>query len=303
MSSQEIPAQARYMPMILDALRDQGGSAKASSVKNWISNKLANMGVDVPQETLSSGADKFTNDVQWARMYLVKAGFVEPKSNSGHGVWKLTGLGWTTAMTPEQAVQAMAGHATAKKTEPPPEDNGQQSLPGLIEYRKKLHDILKDLKDTGFERLCRHIMAVTGIENAVVTGKSGDGGIDGQGYMAFGQASLVKVMISWQCKRFKDSKVGSTDVRNFRGSMDGKAIFGMIFTTSHFTDEAIKEAQRTGSIRVELVDVEKLVDVMCENEIGVTRTMQPVYTINDNFFETYKNPPQSVNPAQMELKP
>lgn len=66
--SQEIPAQARYMPMILDALRDQGGSAKASSVKGWIAIKLANGGVDVPQETLNSGADKFTNDVQWARI-------------------------------------------------------------------------------------------------------------------------------------------------------------------------------------------------------------------------------------------
>ena len=291
------------MPMILDALRDQGGSAKASSVKNWISNKLANLGVDVPQETLQSGADKFTNDVQWARMYLVKAGFIEPKTASGHGIWKLTGLGWSTAMSAEQAALTFSGHTESKKSEPPPEDDGQQSLPGLIEHRKKLHDILKGLTDTGFERLCRHIMAVTGIENAIVTGKSGDGGIDGQGYMAFGPASLVKVMISWQCKRFKDGKVGSADVRNFRGSMDGKAIFGMVFTTSHFTDEAIKEAQRPGSIRVELVDVEKLVDVMCENDIGVARTMRPIYTVDDGFFETYKNPPTSVNHAQMELKP
>ena len=298
-----MPAQAKYMPLILDALRDQGGSAKASAVKDWLANKLAHLGIDVPQETLNSGADKYSNDVQWARMYLVKAGFIEPKIVSGHGMWKLTGLGWSTAMTPAQSMQAMSGHAPAKKTEQPPDDDGQQSLPGLMEHRKALHDILVNLNDTGFERLCRHIMAATGIDNAIATGKSNDGGIDGQGFMAFGPASLVKVMIAWQCKRFKDGKVGAADVRNFRGSMDGKSIFGMIFTTSHFTDQAIKEATRQGSMRVELVDVEKLIDVMCESEIGVTRTMQPVFKVKTDFFTDYKNPTPSVNPAQMELKP
>ena len=86
MTTQEIPAQARYMPMILDALRDLGGSAKASSVKDWVATKLAESGKELPTGHLASGAPKFPNDLQWARFYLLNAGYLEPKAVSGHGV-------------------------------------------------------------------------------------------------------------------------------------------------------------------------------------------------------------------------
>lgn len=144
-------------------------------------------------------------------------------------------------------------------------------------------------------------MARTGVEPDISQGKSGDGGVDGYGCMAFGPASLVKVTVAWQCKRYADGKVTSPQVRDFRGAIDGKAVFGMIFTTSDFTPEAIKEAQRPGSTRIELIGVEKLIEVLCENEMGVIKTMRPVFTVDDGYFDEYKNPPKSANQAQMEL--
>ena len=156
----DIPAQARYMPMILDALRVLGGSAKAASVKDAVATKLADLGENIPTETLKSGAQRFPNDLQWGRFYLINAGYIEPKAVSGHGIWKLTGLGWSTVMTTEQAITALAGQPP--QAEQPPDADPQASLPGTVDFRKQLFDILKSLTPLGFERLCREVMACTG---------------------------------------------------------------------------------------------------------------------------------------------
>ena len=180
--------------------------------------------------------------------------------------------------------------------EPAPDPDAQMELPGTDDPKNQLRKILKGMTFTGFERLCRDIMTRTGVDGAVATGKAGDGGIDGDGYMTVGPASLVKLKIAWQCKRYKDGAVGSQAIRDFRGSMDGKVLFGMIFTTSEFTADAIKEAQRPGATRIELIDVERLVGVLCDNGIGV----KTVVAVDDKFFNQYQHPTES---AQMELKP
>lgn len=302
MTSQEIPAQARYMPLILEALRDIGGSAKASSVKDWVAAKLAEDGVEIPSETLASGAPKFPNDLQFSRLFLVNAKLLEEKSVSGYGKWKLTGLGWSTVLTPEDAMALMTSSAkqSGGKTEPIPAP--QMTIPETEDEKSQLYGILKGMDPGGFERLCSRIMEVTGVSVDVANGKSGDGGVDGFGRMPFGPASLVKVTVAWQCKRFVDGNVTSSAVRDFRGAIEGKAIFGMIFSTSGFTADAKKEAQRPGSTRIELLDVERLVAVICENEMGVAKVMQPVYTVDPKYFEEFKNQ-KSANQAQMELKP
>jgi len=289
------------MPLILEALRTIGGSAKASTVRDWVTVKLADMGVEIPTDTLASGAPKFPNDLQFARLHLVNASLLETKAVSGHGIWKLSGLGWSTVLTPESALAIMnAPKPAGTQQEPIPDP--QTTIPETEDEKSQLYSILKGLHATGFERLCSAIMAQTGVEPDVTQGKSGDGGVDGYGRMAFGPASLVKVTVAWQCKRYAGGKVTSPQVRDFRGAIDGKAMFGMIFTTSDFTPDAVKEAQRPGSTRIELIGVEKLIEVLCENDMGVTKVMRPVYTVDDSFFEEYKHPTPSANPAQMELK-
>lgn len=285
------------MPLILEALNKLGGSAKASSVKDAVATKMAENGEEIPVGATKSGAPKFNNDLQWARFYLLNAGYLEPKTVSGHGIWKLTGLGWSTVMTTEQALAAYSGLKPAgAEVEAAPDLDSQLELPGTEDHKSQLRKILKEMTFTGFERLCRDIMTRTGVDGATATGKTCDGGIDGDGYMTVGPASLVKMKIAWQCKRYKDGTVGSQAIRDFRGSMDGKVLFGMIFTTSQFTAEAIKEAQRPGATRIELIDVERLKGVLSDNGIGV----KTVVAVDEQFFAQYK---KAADSAQMELKP
>jgi restriction system protein len=69
------------------------------------------------------------------------------------------------------------------------------------------------LKPDAFERLAQRILREAGFTKVQVTGKSGDGGIDGIGIL---RVNLVSFVVLFQCKRYKNS-VGSGSVRDFRG--------------------------------------------------------------------------------------
>lgn len=67
----------------------------------------------------------------------------------------------------------------------------------------------------------------------------------------------------------------------------GRADKGIILTTGSFTSDARKEAVRDGVPPIELVDGEKLVNMLEELELG----LKPVraYQIDQSFFEEFKD--------------
>jgi restriction system protein len=69
--------------------------------------------------------------------------------------------------------------------------------------------------------------------------------------------------------------------------MMGRADKGIILTTGSFTAEARKEAVRDGVPPIELVDGEKLVDMLEELELG----LKPVraYQVDQSFFDEFKD--------------
>ena len=127
-----------------------------------------------------------------------------------------------------------------------------------IDYQSELLDILKSLPPNGFERICQRLLRESGFEQVNVTGRSGDGGIDGIGVLQVNPFVSFKVL--FQCKRYQGS-VGSSTIRDFRGAMMGRADKGIIMTTGTFTMDAKKEARRDGVTPIELVDGEKLVEM------------------------------------------
>ena len=102
-----------------------------------------------------------------------------------------------------------------------------------------------------------------------VTGKSGDGGIDGVGVL---RVNLLSFHVLFQCKRFKGS-VGASVVRDFRGAMVGRADKGLILTTGTFSADARKEATRDGAPAIDLVDGDALCDLLRATRIGVAVTL------------------------------
>jgi restriction system protein len=152
---------------------------------------------------------------------------------------------------------------------------------------------VKALPAKGFEELCRYLLLESGFEEVTVTGRSGDEGIDGHGVLRVGK--LVSMKVLFQCKRYKDS-VGPAVVRDFRGSLAGRAEKGIILTTGYFTGPAEQEARREGVVPVELVDGERLVELFEEMEIGL-KNPRTVFDVDDEFFARFRGGNTSPAPS------
>jgi restriction system protein len=280
----------RYFGPILDALRTLGGSATPGEVIDQIARDLA-ISDAVQNELLSSGQLRFPNQVAWARFYLTREGLLEA---SRRGIWSLTEKGRATTLSPEQArdlfqkwTRVFAQERKQRKSEAPEheEETAPSSEPPAapVGYREQLLRLLLALPAAGFERLCQRLLRESGFVQVVVTGRSGDGGIDGYGTLEVNP--LVSFKVLFQCKRYQDA-VSSPHVRDFRGAMQGRADKGIILTTGSFTADARREASRDGVPPIELVDGQKLIDMFVKLELGV----RPVtaYELDHAFFEEFK---------------
>ena len=277
----------RYFGPLLDALRGLGGSAKPDEVVDRVADDLK-IADDVLNETLPSGGSRFRNQVAWARFYLVREGLI---SSSKHGVWSLTESGFKAHMTHEQAremflkwVRIFQEQRKQKDATEPVAEKVAEGTGGLSkDYRDETLDMLLSLPPAGFERLSQRLLREAGFTQVVVTGQSGDGGIDGFGLLQVNP--LVSFKVLFQCKRYAKS-VAPSQVRDFRGAMSGRADKGIIITTGAFTAEAKREATRDGAPPIELIDGEKLIDMLERFELG----LRPVttYEIDAAFFNEFR---------------
>lgn len=276
-----------YVPLI-DALKRLGGSGRTAEVVDAVISAM-----EIPEEELAkthqrSGDQIVKNDIQWAKNALREAGFID---NSERGVWRLTKLAYERNWQSDElepivveAVRAAWERSRAQREasmddepEAPPEDSAGDSPESLLE-------VMRSLPPAGFEMLCQRILREAGFSRVEVTGRSGDGGIDGHGILEINM--LVNERIIFQCKRYGTGQaVSAGDIRNFRGSMAGRTSKGIFITTGRFTRDAEMEAHRDGTAPIELLDGEKLVELM--EQLGLGVKPRTVYDINVDFFRQY----------------
>ena len=280
----------RYFGPVLDALRKLGGSGAPREVTEQIARDLG-VPEDVQSELTESGAPRFPNQVAWARFYLTREGLLD---KSRRGVWSLTDRGRETHLAPADAralflkwVRIFQDERQKRREAEPSVTEDLQVKPDELaseSHREELLTLLLQLPPAGFERLCQRLLREAGFVQVEVTGRSGDGGIDGSGTLQVNP--LVSFKVLFQCKRYQGS-VAPTQVRDFRGAMQGRADKGIILTTGTFTSEARREASRDGVPPIELVDGEKLLDMFEELELG----LKPVtaYEIDNGFFEEFRS--------------
>ena len=180
---------ATYMNPLITALRKLGGSARADEVCNSIAETL-NLPDSVLDKQLKNGESRYKNQVHWARFYLANTGYLD---SSKRGVWALTEKGQSSsALTVDQLreiiqevqtknvktkadkVQSQSAKIDGNIVAPLPEETVASS-------REQLLNVLKSLSPSGFERICQRLLREAGFEKVEVTGRSGDGGIDGNG--------------------------------------------------------------------------------------------------------------------------
>src|SRR5438876_4750064 len=86
------PEFIRFFKPILQILKDSGGSGTTSEVIDR-AIELLRIPESEQEATLKNGQSRVRNQVQWGRLYLVRAGYLE---SSRRGVWSLTEKGAQT---------------------------------------------------------------------------------------------------------------------------------------------------------------------------------------------------------------
>lgn len=255
----------------LRALKAMGGSARNEELLT----KIIELENYLPEVQSLQHSDhrqtKLNYNLAWAKTYLKHVGAVE---NSSRGVWSITKTG--EALTPEEVaaipnrVRRMGAERRRARAATVPEEfaaeqNGEAAELQEPYWKDKLLEVLRNLSPAAFERLAQRILREAGFVKVEVTGRSGDGGIDGIGVL---RVNLLSFQVLFQCKRYQGS-VASGAIRDFRGAMVGRSDKGLLITTGTFTADAKREATRDGAPVIDLIDGDQLCDLLKQLKLGV----------------------------------
>ncbi|MCK5087383.1 MAG: restriction endonuclease [Melioribacteraceae bacterium] len=284
MSKEIKPQFLKFFIPIIKSLKELGDSGTASEVIDLAIDELG-ISEEEQQETIKNGESRVRNQAQWARLYLAKSGYI---SSSQRGIWSLTEKGLKKPFTENQAMEIIREQRKIYRLEKNAKKGEIQSKEEVGDQTDLFSDedllsVLLNLPPEGFERICQRLLREAGFQEVKVTGKSGDGGIDGYGILEVNP--FVSFNVLFQSKRYKGS-VSASQVRDFRGAMQGRADKGIIITTGSFTSDAKREARRDGAPPIELVDGEKLVEMFEKLNLGVIP--KTVYQVDDEFFKEFK---------------
>ena len=285
----KLPAFDSLMNPLLQALRQLGGSGSIDEIYEKVV-EIENISEDViailhaPEK---SNQTEVAYRLAWARTYLKKFGFLD---NSSRGVWTLTsksrGIDDVDPAEVVRTVRALDKERTPQKQVKRKKAEGEagDEIPEEEqEWKSKLHRILtQELDADAFERLTQRILRESGFVSVEVTGRTGDGGIDGKGIARI--HGFMSFHVIFQCKKYQGS-VSAGAIRDFRGAMVGRSDKGLFITTGTFTPAAVKEATRDGAPPIDLVDGDALAEKLKALGLGVSLEMVENVTVNEEWFK------------------
>ena len=275
------------MNPLLQALRDLGGSGSIEEIYEKVAENL-----QLPEDVLSiphnpekSNRSEVEYRLAWARTYLKKYGILE---NSSRGVWVIApSKRHVEKIDPQEVVRTVRELTRKERALKEPEEladeSGDEDAPEEVQsWRARLHHVLTNQVDpAAFERLVKRLLRESGFVHVEVTGRSGDGGIDGKGIARL--SGLLSFHVIFQCKRYQGT-VSAGHIRDFRGAMVGRADKGLFITTGTFTRDAIREATRDGAPPIDLIDGDQLADKLKELRLGITAEVVERITIDEDWF-------------------
>jgi len=280
-SASSVPTFDSMLIPTIQALQALGGSGTIEEIYEQVVQLL-----NLPDQVLeithgSTSQSEVEYRLAWSRTYLKKYGLLE---NSARGVWSLV----STSINPDdldarEIVKAVRDVDKKKSIASEPSDEPSEAIETSDElaWQLQLHQMLLSLDPNAFERLAQRLLRESGFIQVQVTGKSGDGGIDGVGIARIN--GFLSFHVLFQCKRYQGS-VTASQIRDFRGAMQGRTDKGLLITTGTFTRDAIKEATRDGAPPIDLIDGEQLVQRLKELELGVKITMIESVEVNTDWF-------------------
>ncbi len=280
-SASSVPTfDSMFIPTV-QALQILGGSGTTEEIYDKVVQilNLPDKVLEIPHGSTSQSEVEYR--LAWSRTYLKKYGLLQ---NSARGVWSLV----STSLNPDdldakEIVKAVRDTEKSKAISSDPTTETVESIETLEElaWHQQLHKMLLTLEPSAFERLAQRLLRESGFIQVQVTGKSGDGGIDGVGIARIN--GFLSFHVLFQCKRYQGS-VTAGQIRDFRGAMQGRTDKGLFITTGTFTRDAIKEATRDGAPPIDLIDGEQLVQRLKELGLGVKITVIESVEVDTDWF-------------------
>lgn len=291
MSKTELPNVELFNPT-LQALHSLGGSGTNFEIHDEVVQflGLTDEQIELLHDPGNSHKTEIAYRLSWTRTWLKRHGIVE---NPNVGVWALTARGQKTRrLDPADVAVRISRKERDQKAWIRRLKYGDEVQAAAVseevdaseKWRETLYNSVLQMKPDAFERLVQRILRESGFDLVEVTGRMGDGGIDGVGVVRIG--SFLSFRVLFQCKRWK-SPVGARTIRDFRGAMMGRTDKGLIVTTGNFTQAAMREARRDGAAEIDLIDGELLIDKLKELSLGV-ETKQIVVedvAVDRDFFK------------------
>jgi restriction system protein len=268
---------------------------------------LLKLSADDRAQMLASGSMTVLRDrTGWAYYHLFRAGLLDRPSRGRYSITvrglqalkeNPTGLDQKYLKKFPEYLEYLAPRPKEGDISPtaiPIADAVTQTPQGIIDgayktlQQKLANELLEQIaaKSPGFfEDLVIKLlvkMGYGGSENdARVTGRSGDGGIDG----LINEDRLGLDRIYVQAKRWQD-KVGTPQIRDFVGSLAGCGAHKGVFITTSSFQPAVHEYLRGVQQRVVLIDGQRLAALCMEFEIGVAvEGAYVIKKIDATFFE------------------
>ena len=257
-----MPTYEDIMNPTLQALRELGGSATNTELYNKVIviMKLPDDVLNVIHDPDKGTQTEVYYRLAWAKSYLKKYGLVD---NSERSVWSLTKKGREVDEVDPQEVTQFWRDIKRKEREQDDLDTPDEEE---TIWQEELLETLLKMDPDAFERLVQRILRESGFIQVEVTGKTGDGGIDGKGIMRL--SKLLSFHVLFQCKRYQGS-VSVSKIRDFRGAMVGRADKGIFITTGNYTQDALQEATRDGASPIDLIDGDGLIELLKDLELGI----------------------------------
>ncbi|WP_105738948.1 restriction endonuclease [Cronobacter dublinensis] len=301
-----VPTYDKFIEPVLRYLAGHPDGVPARNAHEAAANAL-HLTENQRSEVITSGQLVYKNRAGWAHDRLKRAGLSQSLSR---GKWCLTpeGLHWVKTH-PQPLTETEINHLAFDfinvnlkqfdavdldpKPLPPEKEDLAKSSPD-----DRLEQALKELRDAVADELLENLLQVTPARFEVIVldvlhrlgygghrddlqrvGGAGDGGIDG--IISLDKLGLEKVYV--QAKRWQNT-VGRPELQAFYGALAGqKAKRGVFITTSGFTAQARDFAQSVEG--VVLVDGERLVHLMIENETGISSRLIRVPKLDLDYFE------------------
>ncbi|CAQ86022.1 MULTISPECIES: restriction endonuclease [Photorhabdus] len=301
-----VPTYDKFIEPVLRFLAEKPKGAPARDAHEAAADAL-HLDENQRAEVVASGQLVYKNRAGWAHDRLKRAGLSQSLSR---GKWCLTPLGFSWALShPQPLSEDEVTHLAfdfmnvklkqqfdSVELDTKPEPLNQEEL-AKSSPDDRLDRVLKELRDAVADELLENLLQVSSVRFEVIVldvlhrlgygghrddlqriGGTGDGGIDG--IISLDKLGLEKVYV--QAKRWQ-STVGRPELQAFYGALAGqKAKRGVFITTSGFTAQARDFAHSVEGMV--LVDGERLVHLMIENEVGVSSRLLRVPKLDMDYF-------------------